>query len=172
MMAVKEYKESQALGLLGGKFYDFLCEYMQFTDAYPKEHIARVLAPWFNTPDEEMTEFEADTHSQFYAEFVQQKYRLALEFCAQEAGFKNVILCDPDILVPISGGLFWFKDCHPQPVRWIMQVEGSIVARGLEEANTLNKSTLEDWLLGRIVLFTKVKNKEQLDVGRVEETGS
>lgn len=165
-IATSELKESLGLSTLGAKFYDFVCNYFQFAPHHKTSYILQQLEPWFGRPTEDVEEFyNMDIHSQFYAELVHQKYRFALEFCALEAGFENVVLYDSDSGVPVSGGMFWFRDCHPQPVSWTMQIKDQVLIRGSEDAGTLNLDTLENWLLDRILGFAGVKRnlQEQAD---------
>lgn len=157
-VATQELKESLELGVLEVKFYDFICDYFQFASHHKTSYILQQLEPWFGRPEENVEEFyQMDIHSQFYAELVQQKYRLALEFCALEAGFERVMLHDPDTGALISGGMFWLRDCHPQPIHWTMTIRDQVITRGVEEQGTLNLDTLEDWLIDKILGFANVK---------------
>ena len=156
-MIINKYLDSLELSSLSRKFADFLVDYFGCREYSDLNFVIRQLYPWFNSSTEESSEFDQHIHSQFYAEYVHQKYRLALEFCALEAGIENVVVYDPDTLLPISGGVFWFRDCHPDPVKWVMLLDGRCITRGEECANTLNKDTLEEWLLNRILDFSTVK---------------
>ena len=168
--ATSEVKDSLSLGTLSEKFYDFVCDYFQFATHHRTSYIIQQLTPWFDRPDENVCEFyQMDIHSQFYAELVQQKYRLALEFCALEAGFENVVLCDPDNGTPISGGLFWLRDCHPQPIHWTMNIRDKVVTRGVEEPGTLNIDTIEDWLLNKILSFASIKKEFDESNRKIED---
>lgn len=174
MTVIEDIKRRLKLGKLSSKFYDFVCQYYGFAPHHDSDIVLRQLAPWFLNTDETVEEFNnMSLHSQFYAEYVQQKYRIALEFCACEAGFDKVVLYDMDTGAMISGGMFWLKDCHPQPVRWTMTVGDQVIARGSEEPNTLNLNTMEEWLLDRILSFAQLKKKvKPYGEPCMEESGS
>lgn len=159
-IATNELKDMLKLGTVSQKFYDFLCDYYQFAPHHDTTFIKSQLEPWFGKPEERLDEFDdVDVHTQYYAELVQQKYRLALEFCAVEAGFENVVLYDPDNGRPVSGGMFWLRDCHPQPIYWHMAIRDKIVTRGAEEPGTLNIDTMEDWLMDRILNLVSIRKE-------------
>lgn len=149
-------RDTLNLGPIGRRFFDFLATYFDFGENHPAEYIRMQLTPWFEfpPPDESNDSLGEHPYSQYFAEWVHQKYRLALEFAATQAGWQNVTVFDSEKLLPASGGLFWFRGCHPGDVYWQMTVGDKVLARGAEAPNTLTKQTLEEWMLTRIAAFT------------------
>lgn len=162
MTPIEQYKSHLKLGTVSSKFYDFLVEYFQFTDSHEVQYIAYQLMPWMKPNDEKVHPLDTfEVFSQFYSDWVHQKYRLALEFAAKEAGFDPIVY-DPESLRPLSSGLFWFRGVHPDPVYWIMIYGGRVIAKGGEDPNTLHRETLESWLLDKVMSFAKL-NKDLRD---------
>jgi len=156
--AVTTYKNKLQLKQHGEQFFDYVCEYFNFSDFHNQQYIISQLNPWFGIPDESTEPFENfDTHSQFYSEYVHQKYRIILEFCAHKAGYENTIVYDSDTGIPMSGNYFWLKDYHPNPVSWVMTDGDKVITRGSEEPNTLNIETLDSWIVTRILNFTSIR---------------
>lgn len=159
MTGIEKYKQSLVLGPLASKFYDFLVDRFAFDEKTTLNHIEQQFFPWFEPQNEQQNRANrSDCFSQYYLEYVHQKYRLALEFAAQEAGFE-VLVFDSATLRPVSKGMFWFRGEHPDPVYWMM-VEGSrVLAKGGEDPNTLTLHTIDKWLEDRILSFASIKAK-------------
>lgn len=139
-------KTKMDLSRLESEFLDFCVMSLGINRDSRPGQIQLQIQPWFGgvTP-------EGKIYTQVYSEYVHQKYRIALEFCAQQSGYQPVSFekIGADI-VAVSTGMFWLRGMHPQPVDWIMTENDKIIARGQETAHSINRETLETWLLNTI----------------------
>ena len=157
------YKQHLKLGTNSSKFYDFVVEYLALQDLTAKPTLRNAFDPWFGVSNDRI---RPDDYSQFMDSRLHQKYRIALEFCAIEAGLPSVVgyVESKNRLRPATACRFWFHGRHPHDVRWIMRGDNknqdSIIAQNSEKQGSINIDTIENWLKEHIDTFKKVQEEQ------------
>jgi len=160
--ALALYKQGLSLSNLAGKFFDFTSHYLGLQELSSRRMISDSLAPWFGQSSDR-PKVPNTIFSAYVDGYVHQKYRIALEFCALQAGFEQAVgyvECE-DGMRPTSMNRFWFTGVHPGPVRWIMlgspPDDGLVLAKGTEEQGAINIDTIEGWLNRRVQYLHDMK---------------
>lgn len=151
-MNLAQYKTSLNLNKLTSEFFDFVSKYLDLNQDVPEEQIKAYLRPWFGL--DKVDEINTWMYTQFQAEVQRQKYRLALEFCASKIGYEVINYMDDRI---VSANMFWFTGEHPEPISWIFVVNNKVIGKGMEAPGSINKNSIENWLLNAINYFLKTK---------------
>lgn len=157
------YKQHLKLGEQSRKFYDFVVEYLALHDLSCKSTMHNAFDPWFGLSNDRIRK---DDYSQYMDARLHQKYRIALEFCAIEAGLPSVVgyVESKNRLRPATACRFWFHGRHPHSVRWIMRGDNlnpdTIIAQGEEKQGSINIDTVENWLAEHIAVFSKVQKDQ------------
>lgn len=156
MIATKKYKKSLDITGLASEFYDFVTQYLGLDKINTVEVIKSQLAPWFGNEEELGHRISFDV---FMESKVHEKYRIALEFAAYKAGLDKALgyVEAGNKMRIVSGGRFWMRGCHPDPVVWIMRGVGTraneIVAEGIESKGSIYLGTLNDWISSKMEYF-------------------
>lgn len=156
------YKQSLKLRPLSRDFYDFITDYLGLLDLSTKSPMINAFDPWFGLSNDRI---RPDDYSQYMDGRIHQKYRIALEFCAIQAGLSSVVgyVESKKRLRPATTCRFWFHGRHPYIVKWIMRGAGEdktkIIFEGEEKQGSINIDTIEDWLAEHISKFRDVQNE-------------
>jgi hypothetical protein len=152
---------------LSRKFFNFVVDYFALNNVASIESVKNGLDPWFGPANDRIRKNDL---TQYMESRIHQKYKVALEFAAYEAGYNEVLgyVETPEGFRPQSMRKFWFFGCHPRPVDWIfVSSEKKVVAYGREEMGAINQDTIESWLTSKVNMF-----RETIDVQReLEEPG-
>lgn len=139
-------KDDLDLSTLESDFLNFAGMCLGINEDTRADQVYIRLQPWFGTGTDGDKIF-----TQVYSEYVHQKYRIALDFCAQHAGYQSVEYKElGEEIIAISRGLFWFRGMHPAPIKWIMTTDNRVLTSGEEYPYTIQGDTLEEWLLEHI----------------------
>lgn len=156
MNNILTFKSQLTLSRLTSDFFDYIVEALGLVETFPIESIQSNLKAWFLPVIENQEGYWA--HTQYQSEHLHQKYRLALEFAATEAGF-NVVAYEPvnGGFRRISGNHFWLRGVNPDDISWLFEWDNAILAKGFEKPGAISPDTLEDWLLEHINYFVEIR---------------
>jgi len=147
--------EELNLRKLEADFLSFCAVCLGITEDTSSDNVRLQLQPWFSIDHD-----TGKVYTQVFSEYVQQKYRVALDFCAKCAGFESISYQEiGEDIICLSNNLFWFRDTHPSTVKWIMVVKGRVIGYGEEAPYSLTIDTMEDWLLDHIKYLSEIKRK-------------
>jgi hypothetical protein len=158
-----DYKKSLKLSPIASEFFEFVSNYLSLHNLNEIEYIKHAYEPWFGKSSDRIRE---NDFTQYLDGRMHQKYKIALEFCAVQAGLKD-ILCyveSDNILRPKSYNRFWFHGTHPNDIKWVLFKDKNdyrnIITYGLETPGSINIDTINHWLKSTLDKFKRVADEQ------------